>query len=148
MRGLRPVEALRREQEKVPKPTSRTSSPFLRAPVMVSKTLSTARPASPLLRPVVSATAPISSCLFMLPEPLVDRAAWTHGGATCHLKSGGEGESKGKRLLPEGKRRFPKMDFVAAQQRDQWRIDAPAASSGAAASSGTGSAASSSASVQ
>src|SRR5687768_2757447 len=48
VRGLRPVEALRREQEKVPKPTRRTSSPRLRALLITSNTLSTAREASPL----------------------------------------------------------------------------------------------------
>src|SRR3546814_4475452 len=57
VRGLRPVEALRCEQEKVPKPTRRTSSPFFSAPLIASKTPSTALPASLLLSPVVSATA-------------------------------------------------------------------------------------------
>src|SRR6185503_16446219 len=47
VRGLRPVEALRLEQEKVPKPTRRTSSPFFRALVIASNTPSTARVASP-----------------------------------------------------------------------------------------------------
>src|SRR5688500_11181056 len=71
VRGLRPVEALRFEQENVPKPTRRTSSPRFRAEVIVSNTPSTALPASFLPRPVVSATAAISSCLFIGPEPPV-----------------------------------------------------------------------------
>src|SRR3954468_14513227 len=71
VRGLRPVDALRFEQEKVPKPTRRTSSPFFRALVIASNTPSTARVASPRLRPVVSATLPISSCLFIPPDPLL-----------------------------------------------------------------------------
>src|SRR3546814_13432145 len=36
VRGLRPVDALRFETEKVPKPTRRTSSPFLSAPEIES----------------------------------------------------------------------------------------------------------------
>src|SRR3546814_8800158 len=51
--------------EKVPNPTRRTSSPRFNAPEIVSKTDSTALPASVRLRPVASATEPISSCLFM-----------------------------------------------------------------------------------
>src|SRR5947199_5275352 len=73
VRGLRPVEALRREQVKVPKPTSRTSSPRFSAALIVSNTDSTARDASPRLSPVPSATWPISSCLFISPEPLPDK---------------------------------------------------------------------------
>src|SRR5690242_16444802 len=69
VRGLRPVEALRLETEKVPNPTRRTSSPFLSAAVIESNTDSTALLASPLLRPDLSATSPISSCLFMPMEP-------------------------------------------------------------------------------
>src|SRR5205085_5711946 len=69
VRGLRPVEALRFEQEKVPKPTSRTSSPRFSADVIASYTPSTALDASPRLMPVVSATWPISSCLFISPNP-------------------------------------------------------------------------------
>src|SRR5690606_37120535 len=65
VRGLRPVEALRLATEKVPKPTRRTSSPFDSAPVMVSKTPSTALVASLRERPLVSTTAPINSFLFM-----------------------------------------------------------------------------------
>src|SRR3546814_7259570 len=51
VRGLRPVDALRFETEKVPKPTRRTSSPFLSAPEIESNTASTALLASPLPRP-------------------------------------------------------------------------------------------------
>src|SRR3546814_288324 len=65
VRGLRPVEAFRFVTEKVPNPTRRTSSPRFNAPEIVSKTDSTALPASVRLRPVASATEPISSCLFM-----------------------------------------------------------------------------------
>src|SRR3954453_7406966 len=95
VRGFRPVEALRFEQEKVPKPTSRTSSPRFSAPVIVSNTLSTAREASPRLSPVVSATAPISSCLFIDSGPLL---ASRLGDAPAHLKTGPPSESKGKRV--------------------------------------------------
>ncbi|EAT08144.1 hypothetical protein SKA58_08005 [Sphingomonas sp. SKA58] len=69
VRGLRPVDALRCETEKVPKPTRRTSSPFFNAPVMASNTPSTALVASFLLRPLLSATVLIRSCLFMPWEP-------------------------------------------------------------------------------
>src|SRR3954454_5598171 len=75
VRGLRAVEAFRREQEKVAQPTSRTSSPRLSALLIVSNTDSTARIASPRLRPVSPETWPISSCLFICPEPLSERLA-------------------------------------------------------------------------
>src|SRR3546814_16253078 len=65
VRGLRPVDAFRFVTEKVPNPTRRTSSPRFNAPEIVSKTDSTALPASVRLRPVASATEQISSCLFM-----------------------------------------------------------------------------------
>src|SRR5690606_15394062 len=65
VRGLRPVEALRLVTEKVPNPTSRTSSPFDNALVIVSNTPSTALVASLRESPLASATAPISSFLFM-----------------------------------------------------------------------------------
>src|SRR3546814_2741721 len=54
VRGLRPVDALRFETEKVPKPTRRTSSPFLSAPEIETNTASTALLASPLPRPDAS----------------------------------------------------------------------------------------------
>jgi len=69
VRGLRPVEALRLATEKVPKPTRRTSSPFLSAPLMASKTPSTALVASVFDRPLESATALIRSFLFMWEPP-------------------------------------------------------------------------------
>src|SRR5690606_12638516 len=65
VRGLRPVEALRLVTEKVPNPTRRTSSPLDNALVIVSNTPSTAFVASLRERPLASATAPISSFLFM-----------------------------------------------------------------------------------
>src|SRR3546814_15262720 len=65
VRGLRPVEAFRFVTEKVPNPTRRTSSPRFNAPEIVSKTDSTALPASVRLRPVASATEPLSSCLLL-----------------------------------------------------------------------------------
>src|SRR5690606_16799872 len=65
VRGLRPVEALRLATENVPNPTRRTSSPFDSAVVMVSNTPSTAFVASLRESPLASATAPISSFLFM-----------------------------------------------------------------------------------
>ena len=68
VRGLRPVDALRFDTEKVPNPTMRTSSPFFKAPPITSKTASTALLASPLLSPAVSATALISSCVFLVLE--------------------------------------------------------------------------------
>ena len=72
-RAVRGLAALRSRVEKVPKPTRRTSSPRFKASPITSKTLSTARDASPLLSPVVSATLPISSCLFICPEtPVTD----------------------------------------------------------------------------
>src|SRR5688500_17206446 len=76
VRGLRPVEALRFEQEKVPKPTRRTSSPRFKALVIASNTPSTARLASLLPSPVVSATVAISSCLLMSLEPLFPIDSW------------------------------------------------------------------------
>src|SRR3954452_14352904 len=72
VRGLRPVEALRRVTEKLPNPTSRTSSPRFRVDVITSSMVSTARMASLRLSPARSATWPISSCLFIgpaLPHP-------------------------------------------------------------------------------
>src|SRR3954452_19868555 len=65
VRGLRPVEALRRVTEKLPKPTNLTSSPRFRVDVITSSIVSTARIASLRLSPERSATWPISSCLFM-----------------------------------------------------------------------------------
>src|SRR3546814_1529151 len=73
VRGLRPVDALRLLTAKVPKPTRRTSPPFFSAPVTASKTASTALLASPLVRPLESATAAIRSCLFM-PKEQIGRA--------------------------------------------------------------------------
>src|SRR5690349_15431693 len=67
VRGLRPVEALRRVTEKLPKPTSLTSSPRFRVEVMTSSIVSTARIASVRLSPERSATWPMSSCLFIAP---------------------------------------------------------------------------------
>src|SRR5436190_20675717 len=66
VRGLRPVEALRLATENVPNPTRRTSSPLDKVPVIVSKTPSTALVASLRERPLASATAPISSFLFIV----------------------------------------------------------------------------------
>ena len=57
--------ALRFATENVPNPTSRTSSPSARAFWIASKTPSTAFEASLLERPQDSATAPISSFLFI-----------------------------------------------------------------------------------
>ena len=65
MRGLRPVVAARCATEKVPKPTIRTSPPPLSAEAMLSKTASTARPASAFDRPDESATEEIRSFLFI-----------------------------------------------------------------------------------
>src|SRR3546814_20413506 len=65
VRGLRPIDALRLLTEKVPKPTRRTSPPFFSEVVIASKTASTALLASPLVRPLESATAAVRSCLFM-----------------------------------------------------------------------------------
>src|SRR3546814_9195356 len=70
VRGLRPVDALRLLTAKVPKPPRRTSPPFFSEPVIASKTASTALLASPLVRPLESATAAFRSCLFMPKEPL------------------------------------------------------------------------------
>jgi hypothetical protein len=94
VRGLRPVDALRLEQENVPKPTRRTSSPFFSAPLIVSNTHSTARVASLLLRPVASATELMSSCLFIVAEPLFKRLA---ANAEAASQTGSVRESKGKR---------------------------------------------------
>src|SRR6185312_171135 len=69
VRGLRPVEALRLATENVPKPTRRTSSPFLSAPEIASKTPSTALVASPRDRPLESATELIRSFLFIYGNP-------------------------------------------------------------------------------
>src|SRR5690554_6389083 len=64
--GLRPVRAARSLTEKVPNPTSTTESPFFRAPVMLSTTASTARPAAALGISADAAMASISSVLFTL----------------------------------------------------------------------------------
>ena len=51
VRGLRPVDAFRRVTEKLPKPTSLTSSPRFKVEVMTSNIVSTARLASLRDRP-------------------------------------------------------------------------------------------------
>src|SRR3546814_18251080 len=73
VRGLRPVDALRLATEKVPKPTSRTSSPPDRALVMASNTPSTAPDASFFESPLEAATALIRSFLFILKPPYSHR---------------------------------------------------------------------------
>jgi len=79
VRGLRPVEALRLATEKVPKPTRRTSSPLASAAVIVSNTPSTALVASLRESPLASATAPISSFLFIVKEPPLRCAGFDYG---------------------------------------------------------------------
>src|SRR3546814_9886388 len=77
VRGLRPVDALRLATEKVPNPTSRTSSPPERALVMASNTPSTAPDASFFESPLEAATALISSFLFILKPP------YSHSQPAC-----------------------------------------------------------------
>lgn len=62
--GLRPVLAARALTRKEPKPTKDTESPVFSAPVMESKTESTALVAAAFDMSVLSATASISSDLF------------------------------------------------------------------------------------
>src|SRR5690606_27731646 len=64
--GLRPVRAARSLTENVPKPTSTTDSPFFNAPVMLSTTASSARPAAAFGMSADAAIASISSVLFTL----------------------------------------------------------------------------------
>ena len=64
VRGFRPSVARRFEIEKVPNPTSRTSSPPFRDAVMASKTQSTAFVVSAFDKPAVPATFAIRSFLF------------------------------------------------------------------------------------
>src|SRR3546814_9470857 len=73
--------------EKVPKPTKRTSSPFFRAPLMASKTPSTALLASLLLKPLLSATVPIRSCLFMPWEPPCPQCYTGITALEAHIKA-------------------------------------------------------------
>src|SRR3546814_15444551 len=94
--GLRPVDALRFETEKVPKPTRRTSSPFLSAPEIESNTASTALLASPLPRPDASATAPISSCLLIPWEPPFDGQKRNRGLSRWRSKAIRPDRVKGK----------------------------------------------------
>ena len=69
VRGLRPSEARRFATLKVPNPTSRTSPPPLKEPVMESKTASTALPASALLMLALLATEATRSFLFTMKPP-------------------------------------------------------------------------------
>src|SRR5690606_30576130 len=71
VRGFRPVRAARALTEKEPKPIRLTASPRLSAAVTASITASSARPASALDRPALSATWSINSLLFtgMLDSP-------------------------------------------------------------------------------
>ena len=69
VRGLRPVRAARFLVSKEPKPTSWIFSSAFRVSVMVFRTALTAASESFLDRPVFSATAAISSVLFMLFPP-------------------------------------------------------------------------------
>ena len=68
------VEKQKKEMEKVPNPTIRTSPPELKAPEMASNTPSTAFAASTFDKPALFATAETRSFLFTLMPPL------------CHLK--------------------------------------------------------------
>src|SRR5688572_12191227 len=72
VRGLRPMLAARRVTWKVPKPTKRTSFPFLSEAVMESKTPSRALLASALERPAALATAAIRSFLFTGGTPFAE----------------------------------------------------------------------------
>jgi hypothetical protein len=69
VRGFRPVVAARCATENEPKPTMRTSPPDLSAPAILSKTASTARPASAFVRPEEVATDATRSFLFMIINP-------------------------------------------------------------------------------
>jgi len=74
VRGFRPSDAAREATEKVPKPTSRTSSPPFNAAAIASKTASTALLASVFLSSVLPATASTSSFLFTGDPPT--RVCW------------------------------------------------------------------------
>src|SRR5262249_52618329 len=63
VRGLTPMRAARAEVENLPKPVNVMLSPFFNACVIVSRTASTAAPASRLDMPAESATASTKSCL-------------------------------------------------------------------------------------
>lgn len=69
--GLRPVRAARLRTENVPKPTKVTVSPFLRALVTASIAESSALPAAAFDKSAESATASISSALFIVIIPLL-----------------------------------------------------------------------------
>jgi len=72
VRGLRPVRAALLRTENVPNPTNVTVSPFLRALVTASIAASNALPAAAFDRSAESATASISSALFIVIIPLVN----------------------------------------------------------------------------
>src|SRR5215472_9346679 len=74
VRGFRPSDAAREATEKVPKPTSRTSSPPFSAAAITSKTASTALLASAFLSSVLPATVSTSSFLFTGDPPT--RVCW------------------------------------------------------------------------
>src|SRR6185437_15638477 len=79
VRGLRPSEAARFDTVKVPNPTRRTSSPFLRDEAIESKTASTAFVASDFFKFAADATASTSSFLFTSQPPYSKRWNWTSG---------------------------------------------------------------------
>src|ERR1700734_2053667 len=65
--GLRPLPAARSRTENVPKPTGRTSSPFLRDLAIPSRTASRAAAALTLVSSASVATCSTSSSLFIWP---------------------------------------------------------------------------------
>src|SRR5690606_30869746 len=84
VRGFRPVRAARALTEKEPKPTRFTASPRLRAAVTASMVASSARPASALDSPALSAIWSINSLLFtgMLDTPCAGRRPALLGSLT------------------------------------------------------------------
>src|SRR5690348_7912281 len=79
VRGLRPSDAARLVTLKLPKPTRRTSMPFLSAPEIASNVASMIFATSPLARPVAAATASMSSFLFTR-APL-----WREASENCRV---------------------------------------------------------------
>src|SRR3984957_11606830 len=64
--GLRPFPAARSRTEKVPNPTSRTSSPFLKVPMTPSSTASSAAAAETLVNTASAAIWSTSPSLFIM----------------------------------------------------------------------------------
>src|SRR5690606_9790653 len=126
VRGFRPVRAARALTEKEPKPTRLTVSPRLSAAVTDSSTASSARPASALDRPALSATWSINSLLFtgMLDTPCADRSppCWGPGplstGVPATRPGHEDGESESAAFYAEARPNTTATRWIGGSKAD------------------------------